>query len=116
MIAGCLVESEAADGPLIVYPSIVKGEAAEVPPPGAGFVTVTFILPTIATSVSGIAADSLVALMNVVVSGLPLKFTTDFVSKFVPLTVSAKAAPPAMCVAPRLDIVGTALADVMVNT
>jgi hypothetical protein len=47
---------------------------------------------------------------------LPLKFTTDFVSKFVPLTVSVKATPPAVCVAPRLDIDGTALVGVIVNT
>ena len=90
---------------------------AEVPPPGAGFVTVTFILPTIATSLAGIVADTLVALTNVVVSGLPLKLTTDFASKFAPLTVSVKAAPPGACVAPRLDIVGTGLPELlMVNT
>ena len=73
---------------------MVNGEAVEVPPPGAGFVTVTFMLPTTATSLAGIAADSLVALTNVVASGLPLKLTTDFASKFVPLTVSVKETPP----------------------
>ena len=79
--------------------------------------TVTFMLPTIARSLAGIVADSLVALTNVVVSGLPLKLTTAFGSKFVPLTVSVKAAPPGACAAPRLDIVGTGLsALVMVNT
>ena len=95
----------------------MKGDAAEVPPPGAGFVTVIFILPAIATSLAGIVADSLVALTNVVACGLPLKFTTDFASKFAPSTVSVKAVPPAMCVASRLAIVGTGLlVEVTVNT
>lgn len=94
----------------------MKGDAVEAPPPGAGFVTVTFALPATATSLAGIAPDSFVALMNVVVSGLPLKFTVDFASKFAPLTVSVKTAPPAACVLPRLDIVGTGLfVEVMVN-
>jgi len=94
----------------------VKGNAGEVPPPGAGFVTVTFMPPTIATSLAGIVADSFVALMNVVVSGLPLKLTTDFASKFAPFIVSEKAAPPGACVAPRLNIAGTGLFALMVNS
>ena len=78
--------------------------------------TVTFTLPAIATSLAAIAADSLVALTNVVACGLPLKLATDFASKFAPLTVSVKAVPPAMCVSPRLAIVGTGLfVEVMVN-
>ena len=99
-----------------MYPSTVKGNAGEVPPPGAGFVTVRFMLPAIATSLAGIVADSFVALMNVVVSGLPLKLTTELASKFAPFIVSAKAAPPGACVSPRLDIVGTGLLRLMVNT
>ena len=62
-----------------------------MPPPGAGFVTVTVALPAVATSLAvGIAAESLVALTKVVGSGLPLKFTADFASKFAPLTVRVK--------------------------
>jgi hypothetical protein len=52
------------------------------------------MLPTTAASLAEIVADSLVVLMNVVVSGLPLKLTTDFGSKFAPFIVSPKAAPP----------------------
>ena len=79
--------------------------------------TVTFTLPTAVTSLGETAAEIWVALINVVASGLPLKLTTDFASKFVPLTVSVKAAPPVACVGPRLDIVGTALFGLlMVNT
>ena len=94
----------------------MKANAGEVPPPGAGFVTVTFMLPTIAMSLAGIAADSAIVLMNVVVSDLPLKLTTDFGPKFAPFIVSVKPAPPGACVAPRLDIVGTGLFGITVNT
>ena len=87
----------------------MKGDAVEAPPPGAGFVTVTFALPATATSLAGIAADSFVALMNVVVSGLPLKFTTDSASKLEPFTVRVNAAPPGLCVAPKLNTAGTGL-------
>ena len=95
----------------------MKIEAGDVPPPGGGFVTVTFTLPAVATSLAGTAAEIWVALMNVVVSGLPLKLTTDFAPKFAPFIVSVKAAPPEACVGPRLDIVGAGLLGLlMVNT
>ena len=104
--AGWPGASDAVPGPLTVKPSTVKVEAAEVPPPGAGLVTVTSTLPADETSVAGIAAESLVALTNVVACALPLKFTTDFATKFVPFTVNVNAAPPAACVVPRVVIVG----------
>jgi hypothetical protein len=68
-------------------------------------------------SLAGTAAEIWEALMNVVVSGLPLKLTTDLASKFAPFIVSVKAAPPEACVGPRLDIVGTGLLGLlMVNS
>ena len=80
-------------------------------------VTLTFTLPAIATSVAETAAEIWVALMKVVVSGLPLKLTTDFATKFVPFIVRVKAPPPGACVGPRLDIVGTGLLGLLiVNT
>ena len=95
----------------------MKLEAGEVPPPGGGFVTVTFALPAVATSLAGTAAEIWVALTNVVVSTLPLKLTTDFASKFVPFIVSVKAAPPEAWVGPRLDIVGAGVLGLLiVNT
>ena len=69
----------------------MKLEASELPPPGGGLVTVTFRLPAIATPVAKTAAESWVALMKVVVSGLPLKLTTDFATKFAPFIVSESA-------------------------
>ena len=75
------------------------------------------MLPAVATSLAGIAAEILVALMKIVASGLPLKLTTDFATKFAPFIVSVKAAPPEACVGPRFDIVGTGLLGLlMVNT
>lgn len=82
-----------------------------MPPPGAGVVTVTSTLPADATSAAGIAAEILVALTNVVASALPLKFTTDFATKFVPFTVSVNAAPPAACAVPKVVIVGAGVEE-----
>lgn len=66
---------------------------------GLGFVTVTLAVPAEPTSLAGIAAVSCVALTNVVGSpfGVPpptMKLITDVETKFVPFTVSVKAAPP----------------------
>ena len=72
-------------------------DAADVPPPGGGFVTVTLAVPALAMSDALIVAVSLVALANVVVRGEPFQFTTEEETKLVPLTVSVKLAPP--CVA-----------------
>jgi len=67
----------------------------EVPPPGAGFVTVTGNVPVAATSIAGIMARSVVLEMKVVVAASPLKFTTEPEMKFAPFTVSVKSALPA---------------------
>src|ERR1019366_6812846 len=64
------------------------------PPPRAGLVTVTGNVPPIAISVARIAASTCVALTNVVVRVLPLKFTTAPVTKLVPFTVNVNAPPP----------------------
>ena len=69
-------------------------ELPDVPPPGAGLVTVTGKLPTAAMSAGVTAAVSCVALTNVVALAAPLKFTTELETKPVPFTVNVKAAPP----------------------
>jgi hypothetical protein len=74
----------------------VKVAAAEVPPPGAGFVTVTLTVLGVAISVARIAAVNWVALTNVVAFAAPLKFTVAPLTKPVPVTVRVKAAPPAV--------------------
>ena len=74
----------------------VKVAVPDVPPPGAGLVTVTLGVPAVATSATVICAVICVALTNAVVFAAPPKFTTEPVTKFVPLTVNVNAAPPAV--------------------
>lgn len=77
---------------------IVNVTAFDVPPPGAGFVTVTAGVPAVATSLAEIGAVNCVALTNVVVFVLPLNFTIEVLTKFEPLTVSVNAVDPAAIV------------------
>jgi len=107
MVAGCNV---VIAGTGLFAAVMVKVTAFEVPPPGAGFVTVTVGVPAAATSLAGMAAVSLVALTKVVARGVPLKFTTDVVMKFEPFTVRVNAPEPAVAVAGcRVVIAGTGL-------
>lgn len=93
----------------------VKFEAAEVPPPGAGFTTFTERVPAVATSLAVMLAVSCVALTKVVVRLLPFTCTTDVLTKLPPFTVKVKAAPPAVALAgERLVIVGDGLLIVKV--
>src|SRR5262245_45844838 len=75
---------------------IVNVCAFEGPPPGGGLKTVRGAVPTAARSLAGMLAVTRVAETNVVVRSAPLKRTTELVVKFVPLTVSVKAALPTM--------------------
>lgn len=68
--------------------------AAEAPPPGAGFETVTGSVPVVAMAAAGIAAVSIVELTKVVETGWPLKFTAELALKFDPLAVRVNAALP----------------------
>jgi hypothetical protein len=74
---------------------MVKDAVAEVPPE---FVTVTLAVPTLAMSLAGTAAVSCVVLTYVVVSAVPFQLSVAPETKFVPVTVSVKAAPPAVAV------------------
>jgi hypothetical protein len=83
----------------------------EVAPPGVGLKTVIVRVPVDATSLAGIVADSCVELMNVVVRSEPFTRTTEFATKFVPFTVSAKPPLPTKTVdGAMLVVVGTGLA------
>jgi len=83
----------------------VNGEFADVPPPGAGFATVTLNVPAFAIAAAVMEAVICVALTNVVVAAVPLKFTTDPETKFVPLTVSVNPAPPAVALVGDSDVI-----------
>jgi len=94
---------------------IVKDRLPDVPPPGAGLVTVTVAVPAVAISAAVIAAVNFVALTKVVVLAAPLNFTTDVGTKPVPLTVRVKAAPPAVALAGDREVaVGAGLLMVKV--
>lgn len=89
---------------------MVNAEFPDVPPPGAGLVTVTFGVPAAAMSAAVIDAVICVALTNVVAFAAPLKFTTEVETKFVPFTVSVNAAPPAVAVVGAIVVIaGTGL-------
>ena len=94
---------------------IVNDRLPDVPPAGAGFVTVTVAVPAVAMSAAVIAAVNFVVLTNVVVLAAPLNFTTDVDTKPVPFTVRVKAAPPAVALVGERDVsVGAGLLMVKV--
>jgi hypothetical protein len=94
----------------------VKVRAPEVPPPGAGLKTVTEAVPAVAMSAAVIETVSWVAETYVVVRFDPFQRTTELLMKFVPVTVSVNAEPPAVAdEGLRLLRVGTGLAATIVN-
>jgi hypothetical protein len=66
---------------------IVNICALDVPPPGAGFTTVTEAVPGEATRAAVTVAVSCVEDTNVVVSVVPFQFTVELETKLVPFTV-----------------------------
>jgi len=87
----------------------------ERPPPGVGLETVIGNVPAAAMSANVSCAVNWLGLTNVVVRLLPLKRTTEVLTKFVPFTVKTKAASPAVALAGRMFVVvGTRLLTVRV--
>src|SRR6185436_20616867 len=84
-------DSEAISGAGLLT---LKVCAAELPPPGAGLVTVTVAPPVAPRSLAGTLAVRLVLLTKVVVSAAPFQLTTLPLTKFDPVTVRVNAAPP----------------------
>ncbi len=108
---GTIVALTASDGPMTV--SVAP---FDVPPPGAGVTTVIVGVPPLAISLARIVAVSDVALPTVVARGLPFTCTTDVAAKFVPVTVTGNAAPPAATLDGLIVvIVGAAGGVVMVS-
>jgi hypothetical protein len=73
---------------------MVKFRAPEVPPPGAGVVTVTIAIPAVATSAELIDPCRVVDETKVVVRAEPFHRTTEEELKFDPFTVRVKPAAP----------------------
>ncbi len=108
------------DSPIIAgtgfAPLMVNVELPDVPPPGAGLVTVTCPVPAVVRSAAVIAAVTCVALMYVVVRLDPFQFTTEPLMNPVPVTVKVNAAVPAVALAgDSVLIVGTGFAALIVN-
>ena len=97
--------------------SIVKDNAFDVPPPGAGVCAVIGTVPLDARSLAAIEARSCVALANVVGRGAPFHCTTDEATKPLPFTVSVKEAPPApVCVGNNDEATGAGFSDAVTVT
>jgi len=91
---------------------MAKAIALEVPPPGAGLITVTADAPVETMLEAGMAAINCVELMNVVAGADPPKLTVEDATKFVPAIASVKAAPPASILFGEIAvIVGVGLGD-----
>ena len=72
----------------------MKVSALEVPPPGAGLLTITEAVPGLAMSAAVIAACTCIPLRNVVVRFEPFHVTFEVVTNPVPCTVRVKSLPP----------------------
>ncbi len=85
--------------------------ALEVPPPGAGLVTVTATVPVEATLEAGMVVVNCVESTNVVAGADTPKLTVEPATKLSPLIVSVKAVPPATAPFGEIvEIVGVVLA------
>lgn len=92
---------------------MLKFEGADAPPPGAGLLTMTGGVPALAMSAAVTAIVTCDALTKVTVLAAPLNVPVAPLTKFEPLMVSVKAAPPAVALAGANDvIVGTGLLTV----
>ena len=90
--------------------SIVNVRAAELPPPGAGFTTVTCAVPCAAMSVAGIIAATCVGLTWMVARLFPFHWMVELGTKPLPKTFSSNAPLPARAFAgARNAALGTGL-------
>jgi hypothetical protein len=88
-----------------------------MPPPGAGVKTVTPAFPGAAISVAEMVALNCVEDRNTVGRSVPFQRTTDPLIKFVPVTVSVNANPPALTEdGLKLEIFGAGLLIAKVRT
>src|ERR1700688_135833 len=95
---------------------IANGKPFDVPPPGAGLAMVTVAVPTVAMSAAEISARKMALETKVVARALPFHCTVEEAMKFVPLTVSKKAASPAnAALGPSDSVVGIGLSIVKLS-
>ena len=82
---------------------MASDRAADVPPPGAGFNTVTCAVPAVATSAAAMDAVRRVALTKLVLRLAPFQRTVEPAMKFEPSTVRVKPALPAVALAGAIE-------------
>jgi len=88
----------------------------DVPPPGAGFTTVTDAVPAFATRAAVTVAVSCVEETNVVVKAVPFQRTDEVATKLVPFTVRVNCGDPARQALGLIElVVGTGLPIVNVS-
>src|SRR6516164_5935437 len=93
---------------------MVKFTAFDVPPAGAGLVTVTGTVPAEAMAAAGMAAVNCVELRTVVAGVVPPKLTSEAATKFVPLTLRVKDGPPGTALPGEIVVIaGTGLFPVV---
>ena len=73
---------------------MVNVRGCDFPPPGPGFVTVTFALPALAISCAVICAVTFDGLTKAVLRAESFQLTTELGRKLAPFTVSVKDGPP----------------------
>ena len=83
---------------------MLKVLATDVPPPGEGLLTVTCTVPAVEKFEAGTEAVTLVLLPKVVVTAVPAQLTTVPETKFDPVTVRVKAAPPTVPLAGEMEV------------
>ena len=87
---------------------MTKGMGVDGPPPGVGFVTVTWTVPGVAISAVEIVVKPLWGLLSVVVLLTPLKVIAAPGAKLAPLTPNKKGKVPATTVVGPMAVnVGT---------
>ena len=80
--------------------------ALDVPPPGAEVTTVIWaVVVAVKRSVERMVAVSSVELPNVVEREVPLKYTVDPLTKFVPVTVMMNCGSPTVLVVGLIEVV-----------
>ena len=93
-------ESDVSEGAVGIDTVNVNAFDAVVP----GLIAVTWAVPAAAMSLAGMAALTCVALTKVVERAAPFQFTVAPETKLLPLTVSVKAAPPAVALAGESEV------------
>lgn len=113
VIADGEIETNVGTG-LLPTAVMVNGNELEVPPPGAGVITVTGAVPAVATRVLLTEAVNCNELMKTVVSGVPFQLIVELPIKFVPFTVNINEAAPAVTLAGESELTaGTGLVAIV---